>query len=145
MSEDLIPFPILANPPLNADDWGRIRAAKAALDLPFQVKPVPAVPGSPMRILAIGIKPQWAHEGAYVESTTSPGFAAAVRYVLTGEDDPRGMTIEKWLQGILGPGVKEVPDDTEPTESDTDYGNRGRIDPNANGWGRVDKSGVKFI
>jgi hypothetical protein len=110
---------------LAPQDWSRIKAAKAALNLDFTVQPVKWVPGSPGRVLAIGSEPSGLWEGAFIKDTTTPNLIDALRIVLTDAVDPRMMTWERWLNNQMGPGVTEV---VEPVE---DYGTRGQFDPNA--------------
>jgi hypothetical protein len=131
---DLHLLPILAEK-LSPGDWEAIRAAKASLDLPFLVKPVPAVHGSPGRVLAIGKKPDWLCDGAYISSTASKGLAAAIEYVLTDKNDARGFSVLSMLQDILGPDVREI---TDADIRSTDNGRDERVDDARGGPKPVD-------
>lgn len=104
-------LPVYAPQGLSNADWSRIRAAKASLGVPFKVKPVEAVLGSPGRVLAIGAEPDWVDcDYALVSSTMSPGLAKALNWVLGDFEDNRAMNTLKRLRQILGSGVREIVD-----------------------------------
>lgn len=104
----IVPWPIFSGD-LTSDDWDRIKAAKAASGVNFQVRPVVAVPGSPGRVLAIGRVPGFIAEYARVESTSSPGFQAAVNWTLDASiQDPRATTLAQQLSAIFGAEVREL-------------------------------------
>jgi hypothetical protein len=103
------PLQILAGK-LYADDWDRLKAAKEKLKLPFTVMPSKAVPGGEGRVLAIGVKPNFICDYAFVESTKSPGFITAFDWATSDKTDSRAVTAEEMLQAILGPETREVTD-----------------------------------
>lgn len=131
-------MPMIIGGQLSPEDWAAIKQAKDELDLPFLVKPVQAVPGSPGRVLALGVLPGWVCDYYPVWKAQSPAIKDAIRWVLTGNDDPKAVTMEKALQNILGPDVKEVTnanDSDKPNSLNLDFGSRGQYDPNAgDGW-----------
>lgn len=91
-------------------DMERLKSAKASLGLPYLVQPI-RVSGSTTfaRFLAWGDKPPGLGDYAYVTDETSPdGLTAALRWVLTDEDNPRATTILSTLTNIFGFGVREV-------------------------------------
>ncbi len=56
MSDELRPLP--CHPwPVAPEHLALMKRAKAELDLPYQIVPVEAVPGSPGRVLALGSRP----------------------------------------------------------------------------------------
>lgn len=104
----IVPWPIYAGN-LDSNDWDRIKRAKAASGVDFQVRPVVAVPGSPGRVLAIGSAPPFLCEFAGVDSTESPGFQAAVNWTLDQSiQDPRATTLAQQLSAIFGGTVREL-------------------------------------
>lgn len=107
VSSDLRPLQIMSGK-LHADDWQRIRAAKASLDLPFLITPAKAVPGGVGRVLAIGVKPDFVCDYAFVPDTKSPGLIAAMEWALTDKEDPRAVTVEDMMKQIFGPETKEI-------------------------------------
>jgi hypothetical protein len=107
--DDLRPLAIYPWP-LSAADMEKVKAAKAATGVPFRVLPCPAVPGTPVRILALRELP------AFVCDTTPPvdpdnpdSLTNALRWVLD-ETEPveRGVTVLKYLKAIFGPETREL-------------------------------------
>lgn len=99
-------------------DMERIRAAKAALALSFVVQPVPAVPGGPVRVLALRERPNFLCDHALVADPMNPdAMLAALRWVLDDSFvDPRATTRDEmmlpWLRSVLGEGVRELEPET---------------------------------
>ena len=83
-----------------------VRSAKAALDLPFLVKPQPARPGA--RVLCSEI-PGWACDYAIVRGNDPESFQWALLWVLGEvEYDARATTIPQWLSAQFGAEVREL-------------------------------------
>lgn len=107
---DLYPLAIWGE--LLDGDLAAIKAAKAQLDVGFLVAPVPAVPGGPVRVLALRSAPDFFCDYALVaDPQNGPGLLAALRWVLdtTMEDDRATLAID-WLRSIFGEGVREMVD-----------------------------------
>lgn len=100
----LLPLPVFPHPPTPAQTQA-IRAAKAALDLPFTVQIVPAVPGSPVRVLAFEA-PDFLCDYALV--TNPANLEVALKWVLSDDVDERATLIIDQLRAIFGPDVREV-------------------------------------
>lgn len=103
----MIPLPIYPGLP-SSEVMAMIKEAKAQLGTSTLVKPVRAVSGSPGRILAIGEKPEWICEYAYVENPSTQSFKEALEWILEIREDPRGITVTRTLKEIFGPGVQEL-------------------------------------
>lgn len=125
---DMKPLQILAGP-LFADDWDRLKAAKEELGLPFIVQPAKAVPGGEGRVLAIGRKPDFVCDYAYVESTKSPGFITAFDWATSDKIDSRAVTAEEMMQELFGPQTREVTDDEYADVQRLDQKLRPEVDP----------------
>lgn len=99
----VFPWPVA---PINQQ---RISAALQHLGI-NDAQPCPAVPGSPVRILAIGERLPFLHDAvAVVYVPENPqGLEAAISAVLATETDPRLSTLLDQLREIFGPGVVEV-------------------------------------
>ena len=104
----MIPLPIYPGLP-SSEVMGMIKEAKAQVGTNTLIKPVRAVKGSPGRILAIGEKPEWICEYAYVENPSTQSFKEALEWILEIREDPRGITVIRTLREIFGPGVQELP------------------------------------
>ena len=70
--------------------------------------PENAVPGSPGRVLAIGSKPDFICDYAYVANPTVESLTAALAWCLGLKEDSRGVTMGKMLSEYFGEGVKEI-------------------------------------
>lgn len=107
MSDTLLPLPIFPYP-VSKEDMDAIKAAKASMNVDFKVLPRPAVPGSPGRVLALREKPSWFTAYAPVAHPERPeSMKAALEWVLSDKDDPRGVTDVQWLQELM-PGAREI-------------------------------------
>lgn len=97
-------LPILGNP-----DMAKLKLAKAATGLAFLVVPVKWRDDSFDRFLAWGVRPDHFADYAYVDDeTSSDGLTAALRWVLTDEENPRANTVTKSLREIFGEGLREL-------------------------------------
>jgi hypothetical protein len=85
-----------------------IKQAKAGINTSKLLQPVRAVHGSPGRILAIGEKPDWICEYAYVKEPNVKSLKEAMEWILGITEDPRGVTLIKVMREIFGPEVKDV-------------------------------------
>lgn len=99
-----------------AEFRARVRASKVRLlGTDELVQPNTAVAGSPGRVLAYGIPPDFASDYALVNSsTTDEGLDAALRHVLGIQNHPKGVTMAEWLSRTMGVDVREVSDDGVP-------------------------------
>lgn len=94
------------------DFMGRIKAAKNVLLKGELVQPHTAVPGSPGRVLAYAAAPNFACDYVVVNQNTSDdGLLDAMAVALDMMDDPRMVTVERWLSKTLGAEVKEREDE----------------------------------
>jgi len=98
------------------EELQKLKAAKAATGVDFKILPRRAFPGCGGRVLAIGEKPNWLVDHAYVESYDDPKLMKALKWVLLGDEvlgEIQGPSrVIDQLKDVFGPGVKEiVPDD----------------------------------
>jgi hypothetical protein len=100
-------LPIYPSVPFG-DTLEAVKAAKDSLDLDYLVKPVKAVSGSPGRVLAIGEKPDFVCDYAFVPNPTVESLINALNWVLGDHDDPRARTVVQVLEDYFGKGVKEI-------------------------------------
>jgi len=96
---------------LNLHPWpfpalDSVRAAKAALDLPFLVKPQPARPGA-KRILATQV-PGWACDYAIVRGDDPDSWGWALEWSVTDKVDSRSTSMAQWLSAQFGAEVREL-------------------------------------
>ena len=85
-----------------------LKEAKAKLDVPFMIKPVKAVPGSPGRIISLRAHPDFICDHAYLPSPNPQSMFEALKWALGTEDDPRAVTMVHMLEEVFGPGVTEL-------------------------------------
>lgn len=88
-----------------------LRAAKAALDLPFLITLCPAVPGGPARVLALRQPPPFLCDYAPIADPDNPAAVrAAMEWALDDtRDDSRASLVLDQLVAIFGMGVREIP------------------------------------
>ena len=101
------PLPVYPAKP-NGEVLEMIKQAKSQMSTELLIQPVRAVIGSPGRVLAIGEKPDWMCEYAYVETPNIKSLKEALEWVLELKEDPRGVTLIKRMTEIFGPGVREL-------------------------------------
>lgn len=89
-----------------------LKQAKAQLQTSLLISPERAVPGSPGRVLAIGSKPNFLCDYAYVAEPTVESLTAALSWCLGLKEDARGVTIGRMLSEIMGGPVEEITDTT---------------------------------
>jgi hypothetical protein len=104
---ELKPLPIYPQKP-QGPILEALKQAKANLHLNYLISPEKAAPGSPGRVLAIGEKPNFLCEYAYVANPTVESLQAALSWVLGITEDARGVTIARMLSEIMGGEVKEI-------------------------------------
>lgn len=104
-----------------AVDMGRIRAAKVALDLPYQCYPRHAsAPKSDEygRVLAVDSRPPYVCDYALVTAQSDDaGLRSALLWVLGENDDPRATYMPDVLSKIFGVPVREIPQDELDAEA----------------------------
>lgn len=94
----------------------KLKAAKKATGVEIPVLPRRAFPGCGGRFVAIGERPTWLADYAYVDSYDDPKLVKALKWVLLGDEvlgEIQGpVRLIDQLRDVFGPGVKEiVPDD----------------------------------
>lgn len=114
-------LPLALHPwPVPEEHLSVVRAAKAALNLPFRVSPCQAVPASPTRVLALGSLPPFVCDCAPVSDPLNvESVKAALLWVLDPEQPlERGYTVVDYLQAAFGPGLREITDswDVNPVD-----------------------------
>lgn len=98
--------------PLPDTTMGRVRDAFRQGGWPFAVQPVQAVPGGPTRVLSFDGVPPWVCDAAPVMNGDEAALQRALEWVLDETQDvERGYSVKKYLDGLLGPGVKEITHD----------------------------------
>lgn len=103
----MIPLPVYPAKP-DGELLQMIKDAKSLITTDIKVVPSRAVNGSPGRILAIGEKPDWVCEYAYVKEPNVKSLKEAMEWILGITEDPRGVTLIKVMREIFGPEVKDV-------------------------------------
>lgn len=104
---DVIPLPVYPRKP-TGENLELIKIAKQSLSVNFKIQVCDAVPGSPGRVLAIGSKPNFLCEYAYVANPTVESLTQALAWCLHLKEDVRGVTIARMLSEIMGGEVKEI-------------------------------------
>ena len=104
---DVIPLPVWPQKP-QEPILGMLKQAKAQLQTSLLISLERAVPGSPGRVLAIGSKPNFLCEYAYVANPTVESLTQALAWCLGLKEDVRGVTIARILSEFMGGEVKEV-------------------------------------
>lgn len=108
---NVTPLPVFPTVPAG-DTLTALKTAKSQLNTRVLIQPVKAVPGSPGRILAIGSKPNFLCDYAYVAEPTVESLTQALAWCLGLKDDARGVTIGRMLSEIMGGPVEEITDTT---------------------------------
>jgi hypothetical protein len=109
MSADVRPLPVHPYP-LTAAQESTLRQAKAELDLPYLVQVVPAVPGSPGRMLCFGEPAPFYTESVVIRPENVErleSVKAALDFMLNAPAGAAGsFTEEMWMQAMFGEGTK---------------------------------------
>ena len=95
--------------PMDEDQLGVLKEAKASLDLDFRIMPTRAVPGLHARVLGLGSKPPWFCDCAVsVEPKQLVSLTGALRWVLTApESSNDGYMVMDYMKSVFGDGVME--------------------------------------
>ena len=109
---DVIPLPVWPQKP-EGQTLEMLKQAKQQLNISLLISPVKAVPGSPGRVLAIGSKPNFLCDYAYVATPTVESLTAALEWCLGLKEDARGVTIGRMLSEIIGGEVREIATDSD--------------------------------
>ena len=104
---DVTPLPVWPQKP-QEPILAMLKQAKAQLQTSILISPERAVPGSPGRVLAIGSKPNFLCDYAYVANPTVESLTQALAWCLHLKEDVRGVTIARMLSEIMGGEVKEI-------------------------------------
>lgn len=106
-----IPLPIYPYP-LDDERLAVLREAKARMGVDYTVQPVPAVPGSPGRILCWGRPAPFYTESVVIRpenALNTDSVANALRFLLEAPEGAEGSVTEQdWLEAVLGCGVNLV-------------------------------------
>lgn len=91
-------------------DMAAIKAAKAALNLPFKVKPVGVSEHDfGVRILAIGAKPTWLADFFLVGARESHArWQQALAWALGDGEDGEATTVSDTVCAIFGEGTRQI-------------------------------------
>ena len=108
MQPELRPLAIFGE--CRPEDLTAIKQAKAALNLDFNVTPINAEPGCPVRIIALRVRPNFICDYALISDPSNPkAVLAALGWALDPSAvDSRATLVVDMLQEILGADVKEV-------------------------------------
>ena len=104
---DVKPLPVYPRKPVGAV-LEALKQAKSKLPTSLLISPENAVPGSPGRVLAIGEKPNFLCDYAYVKEPTVESLEQALAWCLELKEDTRGVTIGRMLSELWGGEVKEI-------------------------------------
>ena len=95
--------------PLRAEDMQLVKDAKAAAGIEEKVMPSEAVPGSPVRVLALGSLPPFVCDAGLVKEPTVAAVADAIRWVLQAPaGDRSGFMVEDYMKALLGEETREL-------------------------------------
>jgi len=107
MAEKVRILPIWPSTP-TGDDLSLFKSAKDDLFLDYLIQPVPALRGSPFRVIALRTRPEFICDYAFVPNPSKQSIFNAMEWALGDKDDPRAMTVLKQMKQIFGAGVREV-------------------------------------
>lgn len=129
MTAELRPLAVWGAP--QPGDVETLQRAESALGLPFALALVPAVPGSPTRVLALRSAPPFLCDfRGSVDPQNDPDLLVKMMWVLDPRrHDPAASLILDQLRGIFGPDVTEIPFDPEFDVNDP-YPTTRRHNPN---------------
>jgi len=106
-----------------------LKRAKLSSGVKFNIVPRKAFVGCGGRVLAVGIRPHWLTDYAFVESWLDKNVDKAIKWVLLGDDVlgeiPGPTRVIDQLRDILGPGVREITN--ELSEQDNHQLRRGPV------------------
>ncbi|MDF2506283.1 MAG: hypothetical protein K0Q52_142 [Microbacterium sp.] len=113
MTATVIPLPLWPHPEhLTQDQKAMIRQAKGELNLPYLIEMVPAVPGSPGRIMCFGEPAPFYSEHVVIKPENAERYESiksALSFTLTAPPrTPGSFTEEMWLQALMGAGTKLI-------------------------------------
>lgn len=98
--------------PLDEHTVGALKAAKADMDVEYQIVPKAAQIGTQGRVIAFWYPPWIVADGyADVTEATLDGLRAAIHWAATGQFDSRVSTAEQQLSKIFGKPVTEISKD----------------------------------
>lgn len=105
MSAEVRPLPIWPHD-VSEEQLDMIRRAKLAMNLPYKIEPVPAVPGSPGRILCFGGPgPMYGEHVIIAPENVNryESIARALEFALTAAPgSPGSFSEEAWLSAVMG-------------------------------------------
>ena len=107
MSADIVPIPVFPHERLaEPERMALLRRAFEEIAPPYSVRPVPAVPGSPGRVLAWGQVAPWCHDQVVIRAENIDNYASigrALQALLTAPDGAAEVfTQEKFLSAVMG-------------------------------------------
>lgn len=106
----VLPLPIWPHD-MSDERMEMLKRAKSEVAVDYQVMPVPAVPGSPGRVLAFGEVPPFFSEVVFIRLENVANYEAvkgAVEFWLTCEAEPPSISEEQWLSAAMGVPVRFV-------------------------------------
>ncbi|GAB2699361.1 hypothetical protein GCM10027071_11090 [Microbacterium marinum] len=112
------PLPIHPWSALTPERGAMLRAAKAALDVPFLIQPSPAASGSPGRVLGWGQVPPFLSESVIIPAglvDDADTIFRALRHLLAAPAGSPGiLTEEQWMSAAFGGPVTYVGEEDWP-------------------------------
>ena len=105
--DNVLPLPIYPAKPTGAQ-LEMFKQAKAMIKTDILVQPVRAVHGSPGRVIAMGERPHWICDYAYIANPNVDSIKEAMEWALEMKEDPRGVTVLRTLKEIFGEGTTEI-------------------------------------
>jgi len=104
---EIKPLPIYPSTPTGAD-LAMFKEAKESLSLPFLIKPVRAVPGSPGRIIALRERPNFICDHAFIPEPNPKSILEALKWATGENHDPRAVSVAQMLSEIFKSEVTEI-------------------------------------
>lgn len=104
---EIVPIPFYPNKPTGTL-LAAVKKAKQQIDTTTLIAPARAVPGSPMKIIAIEETPHWVCDHVIVPKGDHVKLKTAIEWALGLNENPEGVTVLTRLQETFGPDVKEI-------------------------------------
>jgi hypothetical protein len=93
-------------------DIEKLKRAKQSLGIAVSVIPRKAFVGCNGRVLAVGQKPDWICDYAYIDSFDDPALTKKLKWIILGDEGtgqiPGPVRTLDMLRAILGEGVTEI-------------------------------------
>jgi len=104
---EITPIPFYPNKPTGTL-LAAVKKAKQQIDTTKLIAPMRAVPGSPVKVIAIEETPTWVCDHVVVPKGDHVKLKLAIEWALGLNENPEGVTVLTRLQEVFGPDVHEI-------------------------------------